>query len=409
MNMSVLLFDNTETAFAYKTDKELRKAKFLFGLMKNPFLVKLGTAITPWAIKLGLPIKPILRNTIFKQFVGGESLQETRSVVELLDKYHVKVILDYAIEGGNDNDEAYDHACNQFLKVLNYASTQQNIPFISIKVTGIANMGLLEKLDRSLDLSTGTLMNRFESALASLSEKDKLEWGKVFERMNRICALAAERNIGVLIDAEETWIQDPVDVLAMKMMDVYNREKPIVYNTLQLYRHDRLSFLQDSIEAAAIRNFILAVKLVRGAYMEKERARAIEKGYPSPIQIDKETCDRDFNAAVKICIDLIEKNSVIIASHNDYSNVYGLQLMDEKGLPHNHPNLHFSQLYGMSDHITFNLAKEGCNVSKYLPFGPIHEVIPYLMRRAQENTSVSGQTTRELALLKKEFERRQKN
>ncbi|MFZ9661466.1 MAG: proline dehydrogenase family protein [Chitinophagaceae bacterium] len=404
--MSVLLFENTKTAFAYKTDDELQKAKLLFGLMKYPYLVKIGTAITPWAMKMGLPIKSLIRNTIFKQFVGGESLEETRPVVELLNKYNVKVILDYAVEGGDASDENYDHACDQFLHVLDYASTQENIPFISIKVTGIANIGLLEKLDRSLELSTGTLINRFEAALASLSDKEKKEWAKVFERMNKICAFASEKGVGVLIDAEETWIQDPIDVLAMKMMDTYNKENPIVYNTLQLYRHDRLHFLHDSIEAAEKRKFILAVKLVRGAYMEKERERALGNGYPSPIHIDKDSCDRDFNQALKISLDHINNISLIVASHNDYSNMYGLQLMQEKKLPNNHPHIHFSQLYGMSDHITFNLSMQGCNVSKYLPFGPINEVIPYLMRRAQENTSVAGQTTRELNLLKKESERR---
>ena len=222
----------------------------------------------------------------------------------------------------------------------------------------------------------------------------------------RICETASSKGIGVLIDAEETWIQDPVDALTILMMDTFNKERCAVYNTLQHYRVDRLSFLNDSFKAAEERNFILGAKLVRGAYMEKERKRAVEMGYPSPIQPDKESTDRDFDEGVAFCIEHIDRIALIVASHNEYSNLYATQLMKKKGLPFNHPHIHWSQLYGMSDNITFNLAHAGCSVSKYLPFGPIKDVIPYLMRRAQENTSVKGQTGRELALIKKELERR---
>jgi proline dehydrogenase len=222
----------------------------------------------------------------------------------------------------------------------------------------------------------------------------------------RICTTAAEKNVGVLVDAEETWIQEPVDALTILMMDTFNKQKAVVYNTTQHYRTDRLQFLKYSYEAALERNFILGAKLVRGAYMEKERRRAAEMGYPSPIQPDKGSCDKDFNAGIEFCIQHIDRIALIVASHNEYSNLYTTQLMQQKNLPFDHPHIHFSQLYGMSDNITFNLAHAGCSVSKYLPFGPIKEVIPYLMRRAQENTSVKGQTGRELALIKKEIERR---
>ena len=374
--------------------------------MGNAFLVKWGTRITPWAIRLKLPIRGLIRKTIFSQFVGGETLEQTAPVARKLAAYHVQAILDYGVEGGNDGEAGFDQACEEFIRVINYAASQPNIPFISIKVTGFARFELLEKLDHSLDESSGPLMKRYAAALASFSEEELSEWERVRNRMQKICASAAEKNIGVLVDAEETWIQDPVDVLSIQMMAEFNKEKVTVYNTVQLYRHDRLSFLKDMLEAAVLKDFVLGVKLVRGAYMEKERARAAEKQYPSPIQPDKESTDRDYNAGVSFCIDHIEHIATIVASHNDYSNLRTTELLRERGLPFAHPHIHFSQLYGMSDHITFNLAKAGCSVSKYLPFGPIEDVIPYLMRRAEENSSLSGQTGRELALINKEISRR---
>ncbi|MFI5155883.1 MAG: proline dehydrogenase family protein [Chitinophagales bacterium] len=399
-------FDNTENAFEYKSDKELKKARFLFSSMGFNSLVKLGTRITPWAIRMGFPVKWLIRNTIFSQFVGGETLDETAAVARKLQQYHVQVILDYGVEGGEDGEHGFDHSCEEFIRVINYASTQSNIPFISIKVTGFARFGLLEKLDHSVELNAGSLMKRYAKAIESLSEEEKAEWQRVHERMFRICRVAAEKKVGVLVDAEETWIQDPVDVLTILMMEHFNKERVIVYNTVQLYRHDRLEFLRDSLEAAEVRKFILGAKLVRGAYMEKERQRAIERGYTSPIQPDKEATDRDYNLGVRFCVDHLEKIGLIVASHNEYSNLLSTELLTEKGLPLDHPHVHFSQLYGMSDNISFNLAKAGCAVSKYLPFGPIKDVIPYLMRRAQENSSVSGQTGRELALIRKEIDRR---
>ena len=252
----------------------------------------------------------------------------------------------------------------------------------------------------------GTLMKRFLKAIDELQGEEKEEWHRVRHRMMRICKTAAEKNVGVLVDAEETWIQEPVDALTMLMMDTFNKQKCVVYNTIQHYRHDRIKFLKESFQAAIEKNFILGAKLVRGAYMEKERNRAVEKGYPSPIHPDKESCDRDFNAGIEFCINHIDRIALIVASHNEYSNLYATQLLKEKKLQSNHSYVHFSQLFGMSDNITFNLAYAGFNVSKFLPFGPIKDVIPYLMRRAQENSSMGGQTGRELSLLKLELERR---
>jgi proline dehydrogenase len=402
----VISFDNTENAFASKTDKQLKKASFLFSSMGKEWLVRLGLKVTPWAFKARLPIQGIVRSTIFAQFVGGETLEETSLVAKQLSAYGVQVILDYGVEGGESGEVAFDHATDEFIRVINYASTQPNIPYMSIKITALARFGLLETLDSSVGDNSGTLMKRYVQAVESLTTDEKAEWQRVHERVQRICRTAAEKNVGVYIDAEETWIQDPVDVLAILMMQQFNQQKAFIFNTYQLYRHDRLQFLKDSLEAAQTRNFILGAKLVRGAYMEKERRRAAEMNYPSPIQPDKAATDSDYNLAVKFSIDNIDKISLAVASHNEYSNLYATELLRQKNIPLNHSHIHFSQLYGMSDNITFNLAKAGCSVSKYLPFGPIKDVIPYLMRRAQENSSVSGQTGRELGLIKKEMKRR---
>ena len=401
-----LSFDDTECAFAAKTNKELKKAHFLFTAMGKPWLVKLGLKLTPLAIRWHIPFTgTIIRKTIFQQFVGGETLEETARVADKLEKYKVQVILDYGVEG-KEGEDNFEHARDEFKKVIEYAATQANIPFMSVKVTGFARFSLLEKMDEQMKAVSGTLMKRYLTAVENLDPAEKEEWHKVRLRVLQVCELAAAKNIGVLIDAEETWIQDPVDALTILMMDTFNKDRVVVYNTLQLYRHDRLQFLKDSFTAAVERNFILGAKLVRGAYMEKERNRAAEMQYASPIQPDKASTDTDYNAAVKFCIEHLDRVALIVASHNEYSNSYTTELLDQNDLPHHHPHVHFSQLYGMSDNITFNLARSGCSVSKYLPFGPIKDVIPYLMRRAQENSSVSGQTGRELGLIKKEMTRR---
>lgn len=404
--MNSISFDDTEIAFAHHSDKELKEAYRLFRLMNYPWLVSIGTRLTPWMIRSELPVKGLIRKTIFEQFVGGETLQETAAIAKKLSQFNVQVILDYGAEG-KEGEENFDHACEEFIRVINYAATQRGIPYMSIKVTGFARFSLLEKLDSLIHSSTEpSLIKRYNHGLKQLTPDEQNEWERVYLRMRKICEAANEKNIGVLVDAEETWIQDPVDALSMLMMDEFNKDKAVIYNTAQLYRHDRLLFLHKMFEAAKERGFILGVKLVRGAYMEKERTRAQEKDYASPIQPDKQSTDKDFNEAVEFCIQHLEQISVIVATHNEQSNLLAVGLLTEKGLPLNHPHVHFSQLYGMSDNITYNLAKAGCSVSKYLPFGPIKDVIPYLMRRAQENTSVKGQTGRELGLIKKELKRR---
>jgi len=396
MNVSMnLSLNNTENAFAYKSNKDLRKAKWLFSVIQNPWIVSLGTRLTPVLMKSGLPINGIIRNTIFNQFVGGETLEESARVTKMLGAYGVQVILDYGVEA-KEGDESFDEVTEQFIKAIEFAATQDNVPFVSVKLTGLSSMHLLERLNEAPRLRSGV----------HDSESDDAAWSKLKERMFAICDVAEENGVGILIDAEETWIQDPIDRLAMELMAIYNKGKVVVYNTFQLYRSDRLHFLQLSHKIAAEGNFILGAKLVRGAYMEKERARAEKLGYPSPIQVDKAATDADFDKAVTYCVDHIDQIALIVASHNEASNLNCAQLMQIKGLENKHPHIHFSQLYGMSDHITFNMASEGYKVSKYLPFGPLQDVVPYLMRRAQENSSVNGQTNRELLLIRQEIARR---
>lgn len=399
MNLS---FEDTQTAFAYKTNKELKNARFLFSSMGIGWLVNLGLAVTPWVLKVGLPVKGIIRKTIFKQFVGGETLEDTAAVVNKLAKFDVKVILDYGVEG-KEGEANYDEATEIFINVIRYAATQPNIPYMSVKMTGLARFSLLEKLNEAAnyhDVVEGKLN------LEGLNTQEKTEWEKVEQRIDRICKEAQEAKVGVLIDAEDSWIQHPVDALVTKMMMKYNQSVPVIYNTAQLYRHDRLQFIKDNNEFAKKSQYTTGMKLVRGAYMEKERERAEEMNYPDPINPDKDATDHDFNDAVAYCLDPENNMYTVVGSHNEFSNKHAVELMEKYGMAKDAENVYFSQLYGMSDNITFNLAKEGCNASKYLPFGPINDVIPYLMRRAQENSSVSGQTGRELGLIKKEIQRR---
>lgn len=403
----VLNFEDTEKAFAYKSDSQLKKAKFLFSAMQFSPLVKIGSRLTPWAIKTGLPVKGIIKYTLFEQFVGGESLEDTASVLSMLDGFKVQVILDYGVEGGEHGDAKYDIETETFIKVLSFSATRKNIPFISIKVTGLSSKSLLEKLNVSIGKpSSDKIENLIPTAIKKLTVEDQKSWDNLIKRTEKICSTAANLGVGVMIDAEESWIQDPIDYIAQLMMEKFNKEKVVVFNTIQLYRSDRLQFLKDSYTHAEKKTYHAGFKLVRGAYMEKERERAEKAGYPSPIQLDKSKTDKDYNEAIALAIEKIHTCSVIIASHNENSNLLAANLAQKTGIAHNHNHLHFSQLYGMSDNLTFNLADAGFNVSKYLPFGPVEEVIPYLMRRAQENSSVSGQTSRELQLIYKEYKRR---
>ncbi len=388
-------FDNTQNAFAYKSTGDLKKARFLFSVIQSPLVVSLATKLTPMLMQSGLPINGLIRSTIFNQFVGGETLEESARVVKQLSAYQVQVILDYGVEA-KEGEENFDQVTEHIIEAIEFAAAQNNVPFVSVKVTGVASMQLLEHLNDAPRLRSGI----------HDSEEDNAAWNRVKERMYAICEVAMEKGVGVLIDAEETWIQDPIDRLAIELMSIYNKEKVVVYNTYQLYRHDRLRFLQMSHSIAKDKQFLLGAKLVRGAYMEKERERAQKNAYASPIHANKDAVDADFNKAVDYCLQHLDSIALLLASHNEQSNQLAMQTMQTKQLSNNHPHIHFSQLYGMSDHITFNMAEAGFSVSKYLPFGPIKDVIPYLMRRAEENSSVNGQTGRELVLIRKELARR---
>ena len=396
MNVSMnISLENTQNAFAYKTTADLKKARFLFSAIQHPLIASIATKLTPILMKSGFPINGILRSTVFNQFVGGETLEESARVCKQLGAYKVQVILDYGVEA-KEGEDNFDNVTEQIISAIEFAATQPNIPFVSVKITGIASMFLLEKLNEAPRLRSGI----------HDSESEDASWVSVRERMYAICEMASEKGIGVLIDAEETWIQDPIDRLAIELMTVYNKNKVVVYNTYQLYRNDRLSFLQLSHKLAIEGKFILGAKLVRGAYMEKERERAEKNGYPSPIHNTKADTDKDYDDAAAYCLNNSATISLILASHNEQSNLLIAKEMENKGLAANHEHVHFSQLYGMSDHITFNMSTAGYNVSKYLPFGPLQDVIPYLMRRAEENTSVNGQTSRELTLIRTELARR---
>ena len=399
--------EDTKKAFEYKSDQSLKKARLLFSLMTITPLVKIGTRLTPFLIKSGLPVKNLIKNTLFEQFVGGESLEKTAAVCNLLAKYKVDVILDYGIEGGEYNDEECDKATEEFISVINFASTQSNIPFVSIKITGLVSFSLLETVNKIIQSKNNiSIFSNPSEITDQLDQEDKFSWKKLINRIDSVCQAAKETRIGILIDAEESWIQDAIDHVAQCMMKKYNTGKAVVYNTIQLYRHDRLQFLHDSIADAETQHYLLAVKLVRGAYLEKETRRSTELGYTNPLQKNKEDSDRDYNAAVSLCLKNINSISTIVASHNEESNLVAANYILENDIPTDHHNLHFSQLYGMSDHLTFNLADAGFNVSKYLPFGKVENVVPYLMRRAQENSAIAGQTGRELSLINKECKRR---
>ena len=382
-------FNNTEIAFRYRNDKELKRAQFLFSSMSSQALTKAGMALTKLAINWNLPVKGLIKNTIFTQFCGGETMEEAAQTAAVLDKYGVGVILDYGVEG-KEAEEEFDKAVPEFIKAIKYAASQKNIPFISVKITGFARFALLEKLN----------------AQQPLTPAETEEWQRVYGRIDKICSAAAQNGTMVLIDAEESWIQQPVDDLTDAMMEAYNKNTVLIFNTFQLYRHDRLAFLKQSFSKAQEKGYMLGAKLVRGAYMEKERNRGMEMGYPSPIQPNKQATDRDYDAAVLFCLERLDKLAVFIGTHNEHSCMEAARYMENHHIPANHPHVYFSQLYGMSDNISFNLANSGYRVAKYLPYGPVKDVLPYLMRRAQENTSVAGQTGRELSLINKEIKRR---
>lgn len=357
--------------------------------MGSAAITSIGIKLTQFAITWKIPVQGLIKTTLFDHFCGGETMEEAGQTAAIIAKYGVSTILDYGVEG-KEAEEDFDKAVPEFIKAIKYAAANKNIPFISLKITGFAHFALLEKIH------AGNM----------LSGEEKAAWQRVYDRIDSICHAASNSGIMVLVDAEESWIQIPVDDLTNAMMEKYNKTKVVVFNTFQMYRHDRLVYLIESHEAARKKKYLLGAKLVRGAYMEKERARAAEKSYPSPIQPDKQAADHDYDAAMMYCLEHLENLGLFIGTHNETSCMKAAMYMDSNKIPANTDRVWFSQLYGMSDNVSFNLAHSGYHVAKYLPYGPVKDVIPYLMRRAQENTSVAGQTGRELSLINQEIKRR---
>jgi proline dehydrogenase len=382
-------FRDTATAFADKSDAELREKYRLFKMLNSPFLNALGTRTAKFALSLGLPVQGLIKRTIFEHFCGGETIAESETAVQRLSRAKIGAILDYAVEG-KATETDFDNTRDEIMRTIERGKDDPNIPFAVFKVTGVAPLGTLEKISKK----------------KKLDAKGQAKCERIHTRVNEICEFAHAQGQPVFIDAEESWIQDAIDRLATDMMAKYNRRRPIVFTTLQMYRTDRLQYLRDARKQAKADGYILAVKLVRGAYMEKERERAAEMGYESPIQDDRKATDRDYNAALEYCIDHLEDIAFVAATHNERSTQLLAQMMQKRGLQPDHPHIFYSQLYGMSDNLSYVLAKNGYSVSKYVPYGPVADAVPYLIRRAEENTSVTGQMSRELELISLELERR---
>ncbi|NBL65118.1 proline dehydrogenase [Flavobacterium sp. NST-5] len=385
------IFNNTQVAFALKSDTELDRAYFLFKMIASEPLVKIGTAVTNFALKAHLPVEGLIRATVFDHFCGGVTEEDCLSVVDKMFTKNVCSVLDYSVEG-KEEEEQFDLALEMTLKTVEFAKERLAIPFAVFKPTGLGRFALYEKIGEGKKLT---------------SEEQK-EWARVVERFDIVCKTAHQKDVALLIDGEESWMQDAADDLVLEMMRRYNKDKTIVFNTLQLYRWDRFDYLKKIHEIAKSEGFSIGMKLVRGAYMEKENNRAVEKNYKSPICESKEATDKNFDTTVAYMLDHLDTMSIFAGTHNEESSYKIMQLMQEKNLASNDNRIWFGQLYGMSDNISYNLAENGYNVAKYLPFGPVRDVMPYLIRRAEENTSVAGQTNRELNLIKTERKRRKK-
>lgn len=386
----MISFNNTEIAFKHKSNRDLQRANFLFRVIASPTLVKVGKNVTNTSLAIGLPIKGIIRGTIFKQFCGGETIEECTSTIQVMWNSRVGTILDYSVEG-KTSAEDFEATTNEIIATIAKAKGNDAIPFAVFKVTGIARFGLLETTNDENATLSAELQHEYDATIALI---------------DRICKAGFEADVPVFIDAEETWIQDVIDRITHEMMLKYNKEKALIFNTLQIYRHDRFDFLQKSVEWAKANGIKYGVKLVRGAYMEKERQRALDNNYSSPIQKDKTSCDEDYNRCLDYLTTEIEHIALCAGTHNEASSLYLTELLAQKNITPNDQRIYFAQLLGMSDHISYNLAHAGFNVAKYVPYGPIKEVMPYLLRRADENTSVKGQTGRELNLILTEQNRR---
>ena len=383
-------FKETNSVFAQKSNWELNKSYYLFSILKYSLLVKIGSFLLKISFFFRLPIKRLVKTTIFNQFCGGENIQDCNKKINELSEFRIGTILDYSVEG-RENVLDFEKTKEEIIQTILYAAENKKIPFTVFKITGLGKSSLIKKANSNLD---------------DLSKNEYSELNLVFKRVDQICKTAFDNKVSVFIDAEDSWYQDYIDSIAELMIFKYNIESAIVYNTIQLYRHDRFHYMKGLILRCSSNNKFLGLKLVRGAYMEKERERATKLNYNDPIHKDKESTDYDFSMAVEYCLKKIDFVSLCLGTHNEKSVSHLINLMIDYSLRKNDSRIYFAQLLGMSDHISYNLAEQGYNVAKYVPYGPIYEVIPYLIRRAEENTSVSGQTGRELSLIKKELKNR---
>lgn len=382
-------FHDTATAFADKSNSQLKEKYRIFKLLNSPFLNAIGSTAARFALSLGLPVEGLIKTTVFEQFCGGETIEECESTIDELGTSNIGTILDYSVEGKATEDD-FDRTKNEIIRTIDRAKGDPNIPFAVFKVTGVAPLGTLERLSRK----------------KKLDAKSQAKCERIYRRVNEICEYAYDLGQPVFIDAEESWIQDAIDRMAVEMMERFNREKPIIFTTLQMYRTDRLQYLKDHRRQAKADGYIPAFKLVRGAYMEKERERAREMGYASPIHETKTDTDADYDAALEYCLKHVNDVAFVAGTHNEASSQLLVQKMNERDIPADHPHVYFSQLYGMGDNLSYVLAKNDYNVSKYVPYGPVADAVPYLIRRAEENSSAAGQVSRELEMIGRELKRR---
>ena len=387
----MLSFNNTEVAFADQNDKGLKKTYYVFKLISISWLNKVGTTMLSLALKLGLPVKGLIRATVFDHFCGGENIVDCENKIQSLAELNVKTILDYSVEGKQD-DKDFDLCLQSLLKSVERSKKDDLVPYCVVKLTGLIPFKLLQKA----------------SAKQALTKEENIQYQKGLDRTLALSKASFEADIPLLIDAEESWIQDAIDEICLEMMHQFNQEKAIVFNTTQMYRHDRLAYIKELHQLAVKDSFYIGLKVVRGAYIEKERERAEEKGYPSPIQADKAATDQDYDLAIEYCVEYKDRIALCCGTHNEKSSMHLVELMKEKSISPSYSTIYFAQLLGMSNHISFNLSKAGYNVAKYVPYGPVKEVMPYLIRRANENTSVAGQTGRELNLIEAELKRRKR-
>ncbi|WP_299671240.1 proline dehydrogenase family protein [uncultured Polaribacter sp.] len=383
------IFDNTEIALALKSDSELNRALFLFEMIKKAPLVKIGAAVTNFALKAKLPVKKLIRATVFDHFCGGIDEEDCQGIIKKMHTKNVHTVLDYSVEG-KEEEKQFDETLQKIVTILEFAKKDEAIPFVVFKPTGFGRFKIYQKITKKDPLSEG----------------EKVEWEAIKERFEKVCKTANTYNIPVLIDAEESWMQVAADALIEDMMEKYNTKDVIIFNTLQAYRWDRLDYLKNLHQRAKAKGFKIGMKLVRGAYMEKERERALKNNYKDPICKDKKTTDNLYNEVLNYILDNLEDIELFAGTHNEESSYLLMDIMKTKGISENDKRIWFGQLYGMSDNISYNLSELGYNVAKYLPFGPVKDVMPYLIRRAEENTSVAGQTSRELSIIKNERARR---